>query len=218
MPDSWVAMGRLGFNEAEIIAPGTPEERNGFITFGTANNPYKYGPSVLKTWAQTVKSVDGSKFRFVRPESGVPAFRDAMTKAFAAEGVSADRLIFTAVRGTHMRWYNEMDISLDTFPQTGGTTTCESLFMGVPVITLVGPAFFERLSYSNLSNAGLPDLCAFSLDEYRQKAIALAADAPRRRALRHSLRQDIKQRPLGQPKKFAEDFYALVKQIVTERK
>jgi predicted O-linked N-acetylglucosamine transferase (SPINDLY family) len=117
-----------------------------------------------------------------------------------------------------MRWYNEMDISLDTFPQTGGTTTCESLFMGVPVITLVGPAFFERLSYSNLSNAGLPDLCAFSLDEYRQKAIALAADAPRRRALRHSLRQDIKQKPLGQPKKFAEDFYALVKQIVTERK
>ena len=218
MPDSWVAMGRLGFNEAEIIAPGTPEERNGFITFGTANNPYKYGPSVLKTWAQTVKSVDGSKFRFVRPESGVPAFRDAMAKAFAAEGVSADRLIFTAVRGTHMRWYNEMDISLDTFPQTGGTTTCESLFMGVPVITLVGPAFFERLSYSNLSNAGLPDLCAFSLDEYRQKAIALAADAPRRRALRHSLRQDIKQKPLGQPKKFAEDFYALVKQIVTERK
>jgi predicted O-linked N-acetylglucosamine transferase (SPINDLY family) len=90
--------------------------------------------------------------------------------------------------------------------------------MGVPVITLVGPAFFERLSYSNLSNAGLPDLCAFSLDEYRQKAIALAADTPRRRSLRHSLRQEIKQRPLGQPKKFAEDFYALVKQIVTERK
>ena len=111
-----------------------------------------------------------------------------------------------------------MDISLDTFPQTGGTTTCESLFMGVPVITLVGSAFFERLSYSNLSNAGLGDLCCFSIDDYIKKAVALAADTHRRTHLRTGLRRQIKNHPLGQPERFAKDFYDLVAKTVRERR
>ena len=153
---------------------------------------------------------------FIRPESGTPAFREAMTKAFEAEGVPAERVIFTAVRGQHMRWYNEMDISLDTFPQTGGTTTCESLFMGVPVISLVGPAFFERLSYSNLSNAGLGDLATFSIEDYMAKALSLASDTARRTDLRRGLRADLKQRPLGRQDLFASDFYKMVEKTVKE--
>jgi len=94
-----------------------------------------------------LNEVPESKFLFVRPEAGAAAFREYMTKAFVDEGVASDRIQFVSVRGKHMRFYNEMDISLDTFPQTSGTTTCESIFMGVPVITLVGTAFFERLSY-----------------------------------------------------------------------
>ena len=216
MPKSWVAMGRLGFNEAEEINPVIPSARKGFITFGTANNPYKYSPKVLSTWARVLNEVPQSKFLFIRPEAGAAAFREFMTKAFVDEGVAADRILFESVRGKHMRHYNEIDISLDTFPQTGGTTTCESIFMGVPVITLVGTAFFERLSYSNLSNAGLGDLVAFSHDEYVRKAVALAQDKKRRTHLRGTLRQQIKERPLGQPELFARDFYNLVAKTVIE--
>ena len=216
MPQSWVAMGNLGFNEQEAINPIIPSQRNGFITYGTANNPYKYSPKVLETWAKITAATPGAKFMFVRPESGVPAFKESMTAAFERQGVAPDRLIFTAVRGKHMRWYNEMDISLDTFPQTGGTTTCESMFMGVPVISLVGPAFFERMSYSNLSNAGLGDLACFSIDEYIRKALQLAGDTERRKLLRNGLRIDIKDRPLGQAHVFARDFYDMVEKTVAE--
>lgn len=216
MPQSWVAMGRLGFNEREEINPVIASERNQFITFGTANNPYKYSPKVLETWAKIVASVPQSRFMFVRPESGAKGFRDSMAEAFEKEGVARDRIIFVSVRGQHMRWYNEMDISLDTFPQTGGTTTCESLFMGVPVVSLVGPAFFERLSYSNLSNAGLGDLAAFTIDDYITTAQKLAADVKRRQDLKSSLRQQIKSTPLGQPEIFARDFYDLVEKTVRE--
>jgi predicted O-linked N-acetylglucosamine transferase (SPINDLY family) len=173
---------------------------------------------VLETWAKIIAATPGSKFVFVRPESGVPAFKASMIEAFAREGVHSDRIIFAAVRGQHMRWYNEMDISLDTFPQTGGTTTCESLFMGVPVISLVGPAFFERLSYSNLSNAGLGDLACFSIADYIRKAVHLAADIERRKLLRTGLRFDIRDRPLGQQHVFARDFYAMVEKTVTENR
>lgn len=216
MPKSWVAMGRLGFNEAGEIQPVIPSARKGYITFGTANNPYKYSPKVLSTWARVLNEVPESKFLFVRPEAGAAAFREYMTKAFVDEGVAADRILFESVRGKHMRFYNEMDISLDTFPQTGGTTTCESIFMGVPLITLVGTAFFERLSYSNLSNAGLGDLAAFSHDDYVKKAVALAQDTKRRTYLRSALRRQIKDRPLGQPEQFAKDFYDLVAKTVME--
>lgn len=218
MPKSWVAMGRLGFNEQEAVNPVIASERNSFITFGTANNPYKYSPKVLETWAKILASVPDSKFIFVRPESGAPGFRDCMAKAFAIAGVARERLMFISVRGQHMRWYNEMDISLDTFPQTGGTTTCESLFMGVPVVSLVGSAFFERLSYSNLSNAGLGDLATFSIDDYIATAQKLAADTKRRQELKISLRQQIKAMPLGQPEQFARDFYNRVDEIVREHR
>lgn len=218
MPKSWVAMGNLGFNENEAINPILPSQRNGFVTYGTANNPYKYSPKVLETWAKVTAATPGSKFMFVRPESGVPAFVDSMTKAFAEQGVNKDRLIFIAVRGRHMRWYNEMDISLDTFPQTGGTTTCESMFMGVPVVSLVGPAFFERLSYSNLTNAGLGDLACFSIDEFIRKSVQLAGDTERRKLLRNGLRIDIKDRPLGQPHVFSRDFYDMVEKTVNEQR
>jgi predicted O-linked N-acetylglucosamine transferase (SPINDLY family) len=86
--------------------------------------------------------------------------------------------------------------------------------MGCPVVTLVGGAFFERLSYSNLSNAGLGDLCAKSPEDYVAKAVALAGDQARRRDLRHGLRQRIKSSPLGQTKAWVRDFErAIVKAV-----
>jgi predicted O-linked N-acetylglucosamine transferase (SPINDLY family) len=80
----------------------------------------------------------------------------------------------------------------------------------------VGPGFPERLSYSNLSNAGLGDLAAFDLTDYVAKAAALAADPARRLALRHGLRAQIAAHPLGQTQRFTDDFYALARKVAQE--
>jgi protein O-GlcNAc transferase len=170
----------------------------------------------VQTWAQVTAAIPEARFMFIRPESGAPSFRKHMEEIFAAEGVPADRLRFQDVRGAHMPFYNDLDMSLDTFPQTGGTTTCEALFMGVPVVTLVGDAVFERLSYSILTNAGLGDLCAFSRDEFVRIALKLAGDRPRRQALRTSLRGMLKESPLGQTKQFALDFYEMIEGAVNK--
>ncbi len=211
---SWVVLGDLGFNEAIAITPGTPEQRSGHLTFGTMNNPYKFTPAVLATWARATAAVPGAHFLFVRPEAGHAAFQANIREAFAEAGVTPDRLEFEAVRGTHMPHYNRIDVALDTFPQTGGTTTCEALWMGVPTISLAGPCFFERLSRSNLINAGLGDLVAETPDDFHAKALALAADAPRCAALRTSLRADIRARPLGRPDWFVTDFQSAVTRAV----
>lgn len=215
MPHSWIAMGEKAFPE-RAITDGVPETRNGFLTFGTANNPYKYSREMVRTWAKITASVENARFMFVRPEGGTPSFRKNIAAIFASEGVSEDRLRFEDIRGAHMPFYNDIDISLDTFPQTGGTTTCESLWMGVPVVTLVGEAMFERLSRSILINAGLGDLCAQSIDEYVACAKALAADQERRVLLRTELRSTLRASSLGQTKQFAKDFYEMVEEAVAK--
>jgi predicted O-linked N-acetylglucosamine transferase (SPINDLY family) len=169
---------------------------------------------MVRTWARVTASVENAQFLFIRPEGGAPTFRKSMLDLFAAEGVGAERVRFEDIRGQHLPFYNEIDISLDTFPQTGGTTTCESLWMGVPAVTLVGEAMFERLSYSILTNAGLADLCARTPDEFVEIALRLAKDPARRAELRLNLRDMLKASPLGQTKQFAADFYEMLEGAV----
>ena len=203
---SWVCFEKPGFGNLPEISEKAPFERNGFITFGTMNNPYKYNPTLLRSWADIMRNVPNSRLLFVRPEGGTPSFRRNLSKFFEAEGIDARRILFIPVRGQHMRHYNDMDISLDTFPQTGGTTTCETLYMGVPVVSLAGNAFYERLSYSNLMNAGLSELVAYSREGYVRVAIRLAQDTNWRLKFRKSAREQIASHPLGQPEVFARDF------------
>jgi protein O-GlcNAc transferase len=212
MPHTWLALGKAIFSDRHEATTELPESRNGFLTFGTANNPHKYSRQVLRTWAKVVAAVPNARFAFVRPEGSSATFRENIVAEFEAESVAADRVIFHTVRGRHMPFYNELDITLDPFPLTGGTTTAESLWMGVPLISLVGEPFHERLS----SNAGLGDLCARSLDEYQALALQLAADRGRRQALRLGLRDQIKASPLGQTEAFAKDFYDMVARAVAE--
>jgi predicted O-linked N-acetylglucosamine transferase (SPINDLY family) len=113
-----------------------------------------------------------------------------------------------------MEHYNAIDIALDTAPHTGGTTTCEALWMGVPTVTRIGPAFFERLSYSNLTNAGLGDLCAKTDAEFVDIALRLAADRDRRRALRQGLRDQLRASPLGQAQRWVDGFFACAAEAV----
>ena len=215
MPNTWIAFSEAVFEGHPPIEDGLPEDRAGAVTFGTANATHKYTSEVFRTWARITAAVPGARFAFVRPEAGSTVFRANVLAAFAAEGVSADRVIFHAVRGQHMGFYNMIDISLDAFPLTGGTTTAEALWMGVPVVSLRGPAFYERLSASILTNAGLADLVTDDLAGFEAAALRLAADRPRRTALRVGLRDQIRQSPLGRTREFAADFYAMIAEAVT---
>jgi predicted O-linked N-acetylglucosamine transferase (SPINDLY family) len=217
MPHSWVAFGRQVFSDAHVITPGLPDERAGHVTFGTANNPHKYNPETFALWAQVLLAVPQSRFTFIRPEGGSASFRQNVVSAFVNNGVAADRIQFSTIRGQHMPFYNDLDISLDPFPLTGGTTTAESLWMGVPVVGLVGEAFFERLSLSMLSNCGLADLATPDPERYVRIAAELAADRPRRLDLRRGLRERIRSGPLGDTEQFAADFYDLIARAVRER-
>jgi protein O-GlcNAc transferase len=203
---SWVCMTAPGFGALPDISEKSPQERSGCVTFGTMNNPYKFNEDVLGAWAEIMNAVPNSRFLFVRPEGGAPSFRRNLSRFFSARGVDPKRLLFIPVRGDHLRHYNEMDISLDTFPQTGGTTTCETLFMGVPVVTLAGLAVFERLSYSNLVNAGLPELVAYSRQGYIATAIRFAKDHEWRKKFRTEARDRLAKNPLGRGDLFARDF------------
>ena len=216
MPHTWLALGRAIFSNQTPMAEGLPQERNGFLTFGTANNPHKYNRAVLGAWARVLAATPGSKFAFVRPEGSSASFRANVLAEFTAHGVAAERIVFHAVRGTHLPFYNDIDITLDPFPLTGGTTTTEALWMGVPVVSLRGEAFFERLSYSILSNAGLGDLVAADLEEYQAIALRLAGDPARRRDLRSTLRNRIGDSPLGRTEAFARDFYDIIAGAVAE--
>lgn len=215
MPESWVALGRVGFVGVPVTDE-IPELRHKRLTFGTMNNPMKYSAPCFDAWAAVLRAVPGARFLFVRPEGGTAAFRDNIGAAFQARGVDPARIAYTPIRGDHLKHYNDIDIALDTFPHVGGTTTCETLWMGVPVVTKVGPAFQERLSYSNLSNAGLPELCAFTVEDYVAKAVALARDRPLRMAMRTGLRGMIRIKPLGQAERFTQNFYAEVARVVAE--
>lgn len=211
---SWVVLGRLGFNDRVAIEPGLPSTRAGHVTFGTMNNPYKYTPDSLALWARITQATDGAHFLFVRPEGATEAFRTNIRAIFQQHGVAPERVEFEAVRGTHLPHYNRIDIALDTFPQTGGTTTCEALWMGVPTVTLVGEAFYERLSHSNLINAGLPGLSTFSHAAYLRRAVELAADTDTRQLWRHGLRAQIRRNPLGRADWFVDDFQSTVQRAM----
>ena len=207
---SWVAFERPGFGVDLPIDPVTPEERNGYVTFGTMNNPMKYNAEVLDTWAEIVAQVPNSRFLFVRPEGAVPSFRANICRYFTARGVAPERIGFIPVRGQHLQHYGKIDVALDTFPQTGGTTTCETLYMGVPVVSLVGEAFFERLSNSNLHNAGLGGLVVETREAYVTKAIEIARTTKWRGDLRRTIRDRLRSHPIGDARGFARDFEAAI--------
>ena len=213
LPEAWVTVGRAGFGEV-AITEGLPDERAGHLTFGTMNNPYKYTSETFALWAAVLRETPRSRFLFVRPEGGSAVFRRNVQALFESQGVDPARVEFEAVRGRHLPHYNRIDIALDTGPQTGGTTTCETLWMGVPTVTLVGEALFERLSYSMLSNAGLGDLCAFDRTAYVAIARELAADQGRRRHLRHGLREQILAHPLGDKVRWVRNFEKTIRDAV----
>ena len=125
---------------------------------------------------------------------------------FDQAGVAAERLEMLGRKTTladHLRCYQRMDVALDTFPYHGTTTTCEALWMGLPVITLAGTTHASRVGVSLLANVGLSELIAHTPAQYVEIAAALAADLPRLAALRAGLRQRLAASPLTDGPRFA---------------
>jgi predicted O-linked N-acetylglucosamine transferase (SPINDLY family) len=213
MPEAWVCFGK--FPDVPI-APTLPLDRNGVVTFGTLNNPYKYTREMIALWARVMNAVPGSRFLVVRPEASSLTLVRNIAREFEKNGVSPDRLFFFDNRRehkNHLSYYNDVDISLDTFPLTGGTTTCEATWMGVPVVSLVGESFHQRISYSVLMQCGLDELCAFTPEDFVAKAVALASDVPRVRAMRHGLRDVLRASPLCDEPRFLHQFQEMLEQV-----
>jgi predicted O-linked N-acetylglucosamine transferase (SPINDLY family) len=217
MPDSWIAISSALIVRYPPVKDVLASDIKGYVTYGTANNPKKYTRANLTAWAQVVAATPGSHFAFVRPEAASAVFQHNVVRLFEENGVSADRIDWYGVRKTHMALYSEIDITLDTFPLTGGTTTVDALMMGVPVVSLAGEAFHERISHSILTNAGVSDLSASTLEVFHATALRLAGDRDRRQALRQNLRTDLLASALGQTETFARDFYDMIHRVVTAK-
>src|ERR1700677_5354644 len=178
---------------APEVAP-PPFERNGFLTFGCYNNLAKVTPRVIEVWAAILAGVPGSRLVLKCLQFNERATRDRVHAAFAAHGIEAARI---GLRGSSphrdlLAQYGDIDIVLDPFPYSGGLTTCEALWMGVPTVALPGEIFASRHSASHLSNAGLADWVVDDLEGYIELALARAADPQALAVLRAGLRARVK--------------------------
>lgn len=188
-----------------------PSARDGRITFGSFNNITKISPQVIACWAALLNAVPGSRLLLKAMSLSDPAICDRLRVRFQAQGIAPERVElcgWLASKAEHFALYNRVDIALDTFPYHGTTTTCEALWMGVPVITLAGPAHVSRVGVSLLASLGLESLIANSPEDYCQKAIDLARDRARLQQFRETLRPQMQAAPLTDAKAIARSIEA----------
>lgn len=196
--------------------PGMPEvsvppfTRNGYVTFGAFNRFSKTSRRVLECWAQILCALPYAKLLLCIPEGTV---RQQVTEQFSQHGVSSDRLrFFSKVSHTEF-WsmHTEVDIALDPFPFGGGTTSCETLWLGVPIVTCTGgadsfaPRFASRMGKVFLNALGLPDLVTENESDYVKVAINLASDSKRLIQLRQELRPRMAASALTDEKRFVRE-------------
>ena len=184
-----------------------PALQAGYITFGSLNNFHKSSPAVLNLWARILKEVPNSRL-IVHSKPG--SHLKELHKEFTPLGIAEDRIEFVGKqsREKYIDTYARIDIALDSFPYGGGITTCDALFMGVPVVSLSGKTAVGRAGRSILSNVGLPELIAQTPEEYVQIAVKLAGDLPRLAELRQILRQRMRASPLLDAPRFARNMEA----------
>jgi predicted O-linked N-acetylglucosamine transferase (SPINDLY family) len=143
--------------------------------------------------------------------------RDRVREFFAQEGVSPERVTFVnnVPTAEYFDIYQRVDVALDPFPYGGGTTTCDALWMGVPVVSLAGQTAVGRGGLSILSNIGLPELVARDTEHYVRVAVELANDLPRLSHLRATLRERMRASPLMDARRFARNVEAAYREMWT---
>jgi protein O-GlcNAc transferase len=177
---------------SESPVPGPPPARaRGFVTFGSFNNLSKIGGDVLDLWAEILRAAPDSRLLLKARALSDQEPRDRLALAFSRRGIPPGRVEFAEYTATslgHIGVYGQVDIALDPFPYNGTTTTCEALWMGVPVVTLLGSSHAGRVGASLLTRIGRPDLVAATGAECIQTAKRLAGDLDALGALRSDLR------------------------------
>ncbi len=196
-----------------------PALRKGHVTFGSFNNLTKMNDAVVALWSRVMIAVPGSRLHLKSNQLAESSVRQAVARRFAAHGIGVDRLILQAAvpRDQYLQPYGEVDIGLDPFPYPGITTTVESLWMGVPVLTLAGSRFLGRQGAGLMRNAGLADWIAADADDYVARAVARAGNFQALADLRRRLRSMVEQSPIFDGRRFAQAFEAALFGIWEER-
>lgn len=196
-----------------------PALENGYVTFGCFNNLTKINASVVETWSKILDAVPGAKLFLKTKQLDDAQTRDVMQAAFAEHGITPERLIFEGAspRQELLAAYGRVDIALDPFPYPGGTTSAESIWMGVPVVTQDGNSFLSRVGKTMVTNAGLVDWVATDLNDYVAKAVAFAEDIPALAAVRRNMREYVVNAPLYDAQRFAGHFGEMLKQMIARK-
>ncbi|MCX7384551.1 MAG: tetratricopeptide repeat protein [Alphaproteobacteria bacterium] len=182
---------------APDVAP-LPALATGRVTFGCFNNLAKITRGAIAAWADILREVPGSRLAIMCHQMSEAPTRARLLDAFSQTGIGHERieLLGGAPHTELLRRYGRVDIALDPFPYSGGLTTCEALWMGVPVVTMPGETFASRHSASHLANIGLADWVAEGPDGYRRLAVEKARDITALTDVRHGLRRRMAASPL----------------------
>lgn len=194
--------------ETHIETSPLPAISNGHITFGCFNNLAKMSDAVVQTWAEILHAVPTSRLMLKAPQLLEVSVQEITKSRYSKFGINPERLILEgpSSREEYLTKYHNIDIALDPFPFTGGTTSAEALWMGVPVITLAGNRFISRQGLGILKNAGLDGWIAETIGDYKNLAIQRSNEIDKLDSLRSELRARILKSPLFDAKRFARHF------------
>ena len=182
-----------------------PAQTAGYVTFGSFNMLPKTTPQVIALWARLLQTLPNARLVLKNKSLRDPGTAERCAALFAAQGIDSRRLELIGwlpSRQEHLGLYSRIDIGLDTFPYNGATTTCEALWMGVPVITLAGDRHAGRVGVSLLSRLGLSEFIADTPEDYVARAVALAQDRDALARLRAGLRERMAQSSLCDARAF----------------
>jgi predicted O-linked N-acetylglucosamine transferase (SPINDLY family) len=193
--------GFLCYRPPDAAGPVSPLPMlaTGTVTFGCFNTPAKLNAAVIRVWAALLRRLPGARLLLKGRGFGERQLATRLGALFEAEGIAADRILqrpITPSPAEHLACYDAVDIALDPFPYNGTTTTCEALWMGVPVVTLRGAGHAGRVGTSLLTGIGLAGLAAATVDDYVEIAAALAADPTALAVTRAGLRDRMRRAPL----------------------
>ena len=212
LPDSYVCYEPP--SEAPAIGP-LPALGNGYVTFASFNNPAKITTEVVGVWAEILRHCGGARLVLKYLGLNDDGARQRLWALFAEHGVPAHRIDLKGWSSFAdlLAEYNGADIALDPFPFSGGATTCNALWMGLPVITCPGQTFASRHGLSYLSSIGLTETIARRRDEYVALAVTLAGDLDRLAAIRGSLRQQMAGSPFCDGRRHAASLLTLIRKV-----
>jgi protein O-GlcNAc transferase len=184
-----------------------PAHRNGYVTFGCFNNLAKMTPAVVACWAAILRRVPSARLVLKAHQYSDRATCESVRAALTGHAVESSRLELrgSSTHRAQLLQHGGVDIMLDPFPYSGGLVTCESLWMGVPVIAMPGETFASRHSTSHLCNVGLPDWVAADVAGYQDMAVQRAGDLTALAALRGGLRARMKASPLCDGRRFGRN-------------